>query len=86
MEIEEVIKWFEWAEDVYYCSMPNAKPDDNFYKQSKKISNLLKSLKTENKRLKGFEKAWIALTDVISGVIADDVIEKIENKYLKGEE
>ncbi|NLV18372.1 MAG: hypothetical protein GXY51_02655 [Bacteroidetes bacterium] len=57
MEVKEAIKWFEWADDVYYCSMPDVKPDNDFYKQSRAISNLLKSLEAENKKLKKENKA-----------------------------
>jgi len=57
MEVKEALKWFEWADDVYYCSMPDVKPDNDFYKQSRAISNLLKSLEAENKTLKKENKA-----------------------------
>ena len=58
MEVKEALKWFEWADDVYYCSMPNASPNNEFYKQSKEIKNLLKSLESENKKLKKENEAY----------------------------
>ena len=57
MEVKEALQWFEWADDVYYCSMPNASPNNEFYKQSKEIKNLLKSMEAENKKLKKENKA-----------------------------
>jgi hypothetical protein len=70
MEVKEALKWFEWADDVYYCSMPDVKPDNDFYKQSRAISNLLKSLESENKKLKAYEEMWEELKEYLDDDIA----------------
>jgi FtsZ-binding cell division protein ZapB len=86
MEVKEAIKWFEWADDVYYCSMPNASPNNEFYKQSKEIKNLLKSLESENKKLKQYQDMW----EWIQGVemwnkeyeqVVKEVVQDIEVGY-----
>ena len=75
MEVKEALKWFEWADDVYYCSMPNASPNNEFYKQSKEIKNLLKSLASENKKLKKENEAYKAYKGIV---------EEIENDFGNG--
>ena len=91
MEVKEALKWFEWADDVYYCSMPNASPNNEFYKQSKEIKNLLKSMEAENKKLKQENKAykgmWKNLIDEINRVENDYALRLaygIEQRYLGG--
>jgi hypothetical protein len=89
MEVKEALKWFEWADDVYYCSMPNASPNNEFYKQSKEIKNLLKSLESENKKLKQYQDMW----EWIQGVemwnkeyeqVVKEVVQDIEVGYKTG--
>jgi predicted RNase H-like nuclease (RuvC/YqgF family) len=93
MEVKEALKWFEWADDVYYCSMPNASPNNEFYKQSKEIKNLLKSLESENKKLKkeyeAYKGMWRSLIDEVNRVendYAQRLAYGIEQKYLGGGE
>ena len=97
MEVKEAIKWFEWADDVYYCFMPDAEPDNDFYKQGKRVMNLLKSLQAENKALKQENKAYKGMwkelkpTDDYECLILEErhLLSKmgnLENKYLGGGE
>jgi len=97
MEVKEALKWFEWADDVYYCSMPNASPNNEFYKQSKEIKNLLKSMEAENKKLKQENKAYKGMwkelkpTDDYEALILEEknllsTMSKLEQKYLNNGE
>ena len=97
MEVKEAIKWFEWADDVYYCFMPDAEPDNDFYKQGKRVMNLLKSLEAENKKLKQENEAYKGMWEILSGIANREtdtsfeselfsIITRIENHYLGGGE
>jgi len=97
MEVKDALKWIEWADDVYYCSMPDATPCNEFYKQSRATYNLLQSLEAKNKELKLYKQMWrdlyqnwknnfIAYPFPYSnsvGLILEDKMIELEQKYLK---
>jgi hypothetical protein len=77
--------------------MDNITPCDDFFKQSKDISNLLQSLESENKKLKQENKAYKGMweelkpTDDYECLILEErhLLSKmgnLENKYLGGGE
>jgi hypothetical protein len=99
MEVKEAIEWFEWANDVYYCSIPNEKPNNEFYRQGKKVIDLLKSLASENKKLKQENEAYKGMWEELENryidkpmfngdapIILNQQLRWLEQKYLGGEE
>ena len=93
MEVKGAIKWFEWADDVYYCFMPDAEPDNDFYKQGKRVMNLLKSLEAENKKLKQENEAYKGMWGELYGLVKkwklyprEMMMDMIRKKYLGGGE
>jgi hypothetical protein len=60
--------------------MPNASPNNEFYKQSKEIKNLLKSMEAENKKLKKKNEAYKGIVEEIENDFGNGILQN-ENGF-----